>query len=335
MFHGMAGQTITFFPFRGKMGRVLDRQWGFFMFSPKVRHNWSGTTKGLKRNCSVDIFLLLTNLRPYNRRNYRAPQGAKTAYYTRLGCGATLVLAFPAMDRSGGYGMKIRGGSVCLSGVLFLIIFVCAFAQPATAADKFTRLNKWEVFGFGQYMGEDTVRTYLPAYEVLKTRGDIEQEAESNIAGGFGLGRTLNDYINVNGTFSYGQVNLTNRGGRQDTFVLPNRSRVREIKCTSHHWIAALNVEGYLFKDNLPWTNLKITPLIAGGLGTRYIHGQWDDTNVKIRDYVLTTSVGAGLRWDFSTFFLKALYQTTWYRMTDTRDSYQMNGATVAFGYTF
>ena len=80
------------------------------------------------------------------------------------------------------------------------------------------------------------------------------------------------------------------------------------------------------FLKIFPATNLHITPMIAGGLGTKYIHGQWDRTNLKIRDYILTTSAGAGLRWDIEPFFMKVLYQATWYRMTDTEDSYQTKG---------
>ncbi|MBI9075849.1 MAG: hypothetical protein JEZ02_10590 [Desulfatibacillum sp.] len=231
--------------------------------------------------------------------------------------------------------MKIRGGSTIVRTALFIGLFLGLFSGSALAGDSFSRMDKWEVFALAQYMGEDTVRTYIPAYEALRADGTIEQEAEAGFAGGFGVGRMVHEYININGAFSYGQVDLINRGGRDDTFFINSKERVKEIRCTSHQWTIGVNMEGYLFPDSFPGTSLKITPMIAGGVGTKYIHGQWDRTNLKIRDYILTTSAAAGLRWDFDPFFLKVLYQTTWYRMTDTEDSYQSKGYMCHFGYAF
>ena len=231
--------------------------------------------------------------------------------------------------------MKIRGGFTFTFAALIIAFILSPLAGPAVAADSFSRLDKWEYFAMAQYNGEDTVRTYVPAYDELKASGTVEQEAECSYGGGFGIGRTINDYLNINGTFFYNYVDLINRSSRTDGFELNAKESVKEIYCTSHHWTVSLNGEGYLFPENFPGTNLHLTPMIMGGVGTRYIHGQWGRTNLKIRDYILTTTAGVGLRWDFNSFFIKALYQGTWYRMTDTEDSYQTKGYTCQVGYAF
>ena len=78
--------------------------------------------------------------------------------------------------------MKIRGGFTFLLTALFIGLL----SNSAMAADAFSRLDKWEFFVLANYNGEDTVRTYVPAYGDLHANGLIEQEAESNIGGGFG-----------------------------------------------------------------------------------------------------------------------------------------------------
>ncbi|SHK33352.1 hypothetical protein SAMN02745216_03293 [Desulfatibacillum alkenivorans DSM 16219] len=231
--------------------------------------------------------------------------------------------------------MKIRGGIRFTFTALIIALLLGLWAGSAAAAEKFSRLDKWEYFAMLQYNGEDTVRTYVPAYDELRAYGTVEQEAEASYGGGFGVGKTVTDYLNINGTFFYNYVDLINRGSKSNTFQINSSEAFREIYCTSHHWTVSLNAEGYLFSNNFPGTALHLTPMIMGGVGTRYIHGQWGRTNLKIRDYILTTTAGVGLRWDFSSYFVKALYQSTWYRMTDTEDSYQTKGYTCQFGCAF
>ncbi len=236
--------------------------------------------------------------------------------------------------------MNMRGVDRFFSVVLVVILLSIPGAGPALAEEaeggQFTRLGKWEAYGIFNYCEDDSVPSYFYAYTDLRARGTLETEVESSFRFGGGLGRTIHKHLNLNGSLTYGQVKLNTRGSFSNSFTVPfTKKNISLIKADTHEWTINLGADAYLFPDTFPRTSFHVTPMLTAGFGTKYFHGEWTGTGLKIRDYILTTHAGVGFRWDFQPFFTKVLYHTTWYRMTDNEDSYQCMGYTGQFGYAF
>lgn len=230
--------------------------------------------------------------------------------------------------------MSARG----LSTILLAVVLAVLVAGPAFGAEKWSRVGKSEVFVFAGYMGDDTTGVYRKAYTDLKPKGVIEAEVTESFNGGIGYGKTLHKHLNINCRLGYGRMDFTAKGSEPDSFTLiPSKRRVREVTAKTDVITAGINVEAYLLEDSFPYTNLKITPMVTGGIGVSYLNGDFEDAgDLAITEFDFTTNVGVGFRWDIADHFLfKALYTSTWLLPDDTTNAYQLMGGQATFGYEF
>ncbi len=234
--------------------------------------------------------------------------------------------------------MDTRGFSSFLLVIFIFATGLCLFPGASMGADNWTRVGKTEVYGLFAYTGDDSVRAYNPAYRDLRESGTLVNDIDPGYRGGIGIGYTLYDYININGTLWYGQSKLFTKSNKGDGFVVspePHRVTVREIEARLNMYSINLNADLYLYKDVFPHTNLHITPMVTGGVGVTHHRGDWPGGDLNINEYDLCTNVGIGLRWDFGNFMTKVLYTADWVRLIDTRDSFQQMGYKAMFGYVF
>ena len=181
-----------------------------------------------------------------------------------------------------------------VAAVLCGLIFSAGNAR-ASERDEMT-----DLFLFGQFASEDD--TTATIFGV-----DVDVEYEESFGGGFGIGRNVNDFINLNGTLLIGEAEVTAEAlgfttSEDATLIAPD--------------------------FNVDWNILDadVTPFITAGAGLMFFLGDESDTE-------FSAGAGVGVRWDVShDTFMKVWYRARWFELDETDDALMLHTFNVGIG---
>jgi len=202
----------------------------------------------------------------------------------------------------------------------------CTHAQIPYATEPFSRQNKFEVYGLGQYLHSyDT--TFPGAY------GDtVTMKMEDTGLGGMGFAYHINDFLSVRADLMFGPATLhTQDPDGADMF--PAESAFLQT--------GRVNLDYNMI-------NRRLTPVLTAGIGYQYLEIETDQSYVVpgpygwyyVTDYYYETdftwNVGAGFRWNVTdNFFIKVMAGAQWLQYSGAQDISTQLEAFLVIGWTF
>ena len=176
----------------------------------------------------------------------------------------------------------------------------CGLILSAGNARASERDEMTDLFLFGQFASEDD--TTATIFGV-----DVDVEYEDSFGGGFGIGRNVNDFINLNGTLLIGEAEVT--------------AEALGFTTTEDATLIAPDF-------NVDWNILdnEVTPFVTAGAGLMFFLGDESDTE-------FSAGAGAGVRWDIShDTFMKVWYRARWFELDETDDALLLHTFNVGIG---
>ncbi len=195
-------------------------------------------------------------------------------------------------------------------------------AQIPWATEYFSRQNKFDVYGIGEYLHQgDTTYPTVSGSTVKMTMDDTG-------LGGVGMAWHFNDFIAVHGDFLFGPATFHAQGAGGPSL--------------------ALGQDGFLQtgRINLDYNiiNRRLTPFITAGLGYQYAQVEenypYNYYHYYYNNYYsetdFTWNAGAGIRWNITDrFFIKATGGAQWLQYQDAQNITTQIEASFAIGMTF
>jgi opacity protein-like surface antigen len=178
-------------------------------------------------------------------------------------------------------------------------------AQIPLATEQFSRQNKFEVYGLGQYLHQlDT--TFNDPYI-----GKVTMKMEDTGLGGVGFAYHFNDFLSLRADFMFGPSTV-HTTGPDGADVIPTESAFLQS--------GRVNLDYNMI-------NRRLTPVLTAGIGYQYfqidnsysynVPGRYGGYSVYVEDYYYETdftwNVGAGFRWNVTDqFFVKVMGGAQW-----------------------
>jgi opacity protein-like surface antigen len=227
--------------------------------------------------------------------------------------------------------MKLRSflpAYVIGCGLAFGASVFCTQAQIPLATEPFSRMNKLEVYGLGEYLHQDNTTFSDPYY------GNITMKMDDTGLGGVGVAYHFNDFFSVRADFMFGEATLHTQGpGGVD--LIPAQTAFLQT--------GRLNLDYNMI-------NRRITPVLTAGIGYQYLETDQSQTyavqgyngsfyvtqNSYYYETDFTWNVGAGFRWNVTDqFFIKAMVGPQWLQYSGANGiTTQIEGFFV-IGWTF
>lgn len=213
-------------------------------------------------------------------------------------------------------------------GLVIAASVVCTQAQIPWATEAFSRKNKIEVYGLGQYLhSEDT--TFNGPYGE-----NVTMKIDDTGLGGVGMAYHFSDFFSVHSDFMFGGATLHSQGP-DGTEVAPSQSAYLQT--------GRVNLDYNMI-------NRRLTPVLTAGIGYQFLeidseqtyyyqgyHGGWyqiESSYYYETDF--TWNVGAGFRWNVTDqLFIKVMGGAQWLQYSDAKNiSTQIEGFFV-IGWMF
>ena len=194
--------------------------------------------------------------------------------------------------------------------LLTTIISVLISCVPVmTQADDshWSRRGKLEIFGIFQPISGDKTTT---------DQG-VEVEFKGTNTFGVGVGYSIIDLINLNGTILWGNSDLTTDASDSDF----QRSGDSDL------YFMDFNVDVNFMKR-------RFTPVLSAGIGRASFIGY--ALGADLEESNLSWNFGGGIRWDpLDHLLIKALYRATWTELENSEDGLLFSGLALSVGYIF
>ncbi len=188
-------------------------------------------------------------------------------------------------------------------GLLLGASILSTQAQIPWATEPFSRRDKFEVYGLGQYL--HSYDTTFPG-----GRGEtLTMKMDDTGLGGMGFAYHINDFLSIRSDFMFGPATLHTLGP-DGTELNPSES-------------AFLQTGRFNLDYNM--INRRLTPVLTAGIGYQYLQIDTDQTYAVpgpygwyyVTDYYYETdftwNVGAGFRWNVTdNFFIKVMGGAQW-----------------------
>lgn len=213
-------------------------------------------------------------------------------------------------------------------GLLLGASVLSTHAQIPWATEPFSRQNKFEVYGLGQYLHQDNTTFNDPYY------GHVTMKMDDTGLGGVGFAYHFNDFLSVRADFMFGEATL-NTQASDGTAVGPSQT-------------AFLQTGRFNLDYNM--INRRLTPVLTAGIGYQYLEidntqtysyagpGGYYYTTVGSYYYEtdFTWNVGAGFRWNITDqLFIKVMGGAQWLEYRGANNvTTQIEGFFV-IGWTF
>ncbi len=208
-----------------------------------------------------------------------------------------------------------------LSTTLLAACAVPLHAQIPLATEYFSRQNKVEVYGIGEYLHQEDVSFSGP-----NAFGAVNLKLEDTGLGGVGLAYHFSDFFSVHADFLLGPATFRIEDPNGNTFELGNDSYIQ-----SGHFNIDYNI-----------INRRITPFITAGIGYQYLYISQDYYNDGYYYYNyydetdFTWNVGGGIRWNVTdNFFIKITGGAQWLKYQDADNVTTQTEVAFALGWTF
>jgi len=213
-------------------------------------------------------------------------------------------------------------------GLLLGASLLCTHAQIPLATEAFSRQNKFEVYGLGQY---------LHSYDTSFPGGygeTMTMKIDDTGLGGLGFAYHFNDFLSVRADFMFGPATIHTLGS-DGTELSPSQS-------------AFLQTGRFNLDYNM--INRRLTPVLTAGIGYQYLEIETDQTYavpgpygwyyVTGSDYYYETdftwNVGAGFRWNVTdNFFVKVMAGAQWLQYSGAQNISTQLEAFLVLGWTF
>jgi opacity protein-like surface antigen len=204
--------------------------------------------------------------------------------------------------------MKLRSFVLAQSFGCGLILGTSALwtqAQIPLATEPFSRMNKFEVYGLGEYLHQDNTSFSDPYL------GNVTMKMDDTGLGGVGVAYHFNDFFSLRSDFMFGEATLHTLGPN-GTEVAPSQSAFLQS--------GRVNLDYNMI-------NRRLTPVLTAGIGYQYLqidnsqtyfiqgpHGGFYATdNNFYYETDFTWNVGAGFRWNVTDqFFIKVMGGAQW-----------------------
>jgi opacity protein-like surface antigen len=227
--------------------------------------------------------------------------------------------------------MKPRSFVSASSIVCGLVLVVSALytqAQIPWATEPFSRKNKLEVYGLGEYLHSDNT-TYTGPYGE-----NVTMKIDDTGLGGMGVAYHFSDFFSVHGDFMFGQATL-HALAPDGTEVSPSQTAFLQS--------GRVNLDYNMI-------NRRLTPVLTAGIGYQYLeinseetyyvqgyYGSWYETQgAYYYETDFTWNVGAGFRWNVTDqLFVKVMGGAQWLQYSGAQNvSTQLEGFFV-IGWMF
>jgi opacity protein-like surface antigen len=211
------------------------------------------------------------------------------------------------------------------SGMVLGLCLVAARAQIPMATEEFSRQNKVDVYGIGQYLHQGDAEFDSPF-------GTTKLHLEDTGLGGFGLAYHFNDFLAIHGDFMLGPATFKVSEPNIPSYELGDNGFIQSGR---------INVDYNII-------NRRLTPFITAGIGWQYMeveqdyyhydpyhhHGYYYYDYYSETDF--TWNVGAGIRWNITdNLFIKVTGGAQWLTYQDARNISTQIEAFFAIGGTF
>jgi len=195
-----------------------------------------------------------------------------------------------------------------------------ARAQIPWATEPFSRENKFEVYGIGEYLHQGDTTYPTPFGSTVKVTMD------DTGLGGVGVAWHFNDFFSVHGDFLLGPATFHAQGPGGPSYALGQDAFLQTTR---------LN-----FDYNI--INRRLTPFITAGFGYQYLQVEentpynyyyyWDN---YYSETDFTWNVGAGIRWNVTdNLFIKVTGGAQWLQYQDAQHVTTQFGGSFAIGLT-
>jgi opacity protein-like surface antigen len=175
-------------------------------------------------------------------------------------------------------------------------------AQIPLATEQFSRQNKFEVYGLGEYLHQNNT-TFNDPY-----LGNVTMKMDDTGLGGFGGAYHFNDFLSLRADFMFGQATIHT--------LAPDGSDVIPQE-TAFLQTGRLNLDYNVI-------NRRLTPVLTAGVGYQYFeinngytvfgpNGGFVSVNNYYYETDFTWNVGVGFRWNVTdNFFIKVMGGGQW-----------------------
>ena len=191
-----------------------------------------------------------------------------------------------------------------------------ARAQIPWATEAFSRQNKGEFYGVGQYLHQGD--TTFPG-----PNGGATMKLADTGLGGFGFAYHFSDFISFHSDFMLGPASFTAQQPGGPSYSLGHDAYIQTGR----------------FNLDYNIINRRLTPFITAGIGYQYFAVNQGDDYYHDHYYSevdFTWNVGAGLRWNVTdNFFIKVTGGAQWLQYEDAQNITTQIEASFALGVTF
>ena len=204
----------------------------------------------------------------------------------------------------------------------------CSQAQIPWATEAFSRQNKFEAYGLGQYLHSENT-TFTSSYGE-----NVTMKIDDTGLGGVGMAYHFNDFLSIRSDFMFGGATLHTQGP-DGTELAPAQSAFLQT--------GRVNLDYNMI-------NRRLTPVLTAGIGYQYLemeseetyyvqgyHGAWYETQSNYYyETDFTWNVGAGFRWNVTDqLFIKVMGGAQWLQYSGAKNiSTQIEGFFV-IGWMF
>ncbi len=206
--------------------------------------------------------------------------------------------------------------ALALAGSLF-----SARAQIPWATEAFSRENKFDLYGVGQYLHQGDT-TYPTSFG-----STVKVTLDDTGLGGVGAAWHFNDFFSVHADFMVGPATFHAQGPGGPSFALGQDGFIQATR---------INLDYNII-------NRRLTPFITAGIGYQYFqveqnapyydHHHYYDDYYSETDF--TWNVGAGIRWNITdSLFIKATGGAQWLQYQDAKNVTTQIEASLAIGLT-
>ena len=198
-------------------------------------------------------------------------------------------------------------------------------AQVPWATEPFSRQNKFEVYGLGQYLHQENTTFSDPFYRTVTMKMD------DTGLGGVGFAYHFNDFLSLRTDFMFGEATIHT--------LAPDGTDVIPVE-------TALLQSGRINLD-YNMINRRLTPVLTAGIGYQYFeidnsytvadpYGGYVTVDNYYYETDFTWNVGAGFRWNVTdNFFIKVMGGAQWLEYSGANNiTTQIEGFFV-LGWTF
>ena len=201
--------------------------------------------------------------------------------------------------------MKVRSFVLARTvgcGLVLGVSILCTQAQIPLATEPFSRQNKFEVYGLGEYLHQDNTTFNDPYF------GHVTMKLDDTGLGGVGFAYHFNDFLSVHADFMFGEATIHT--------LAPDGSDVIPEE-TAFLQTGRLNLDYNMI-------NRRLTPVLTAGIGYQYFeidngyttvgpYGGYVSVNSYYYETDFTGNVGAGFRWNVTdNFFIKVMGGAQW-----------------------